>query len=74
MLWNSVKEFMPGKNAGKILIYFGSSNNMLLCTYSKEESFIFDDGYIFTKYDCKGNITKFVDFPTHWAIVNEPEI
>lgn len=72
--WNSVKELMPGTGVGKVIVYFGSSGNMLLCNYSTDEKCMFSGGHVFTRHDFKGVPTKFVDFPTHWAFINVPEV
>lgn len=74
LTWYSVRDMMPGSHVGKILVYFGSSNNMVLCNHLTDEKNIFKSGQVFSKHDYKGDLTKFVDYPTHWAQINEPEV
>lgn len=75
-MWYSIKDFLPGRNVGKILLYFSSSQNVVLVDLNDESSdtSCVTRGYVFKKKNPHDKPENFVDYPTHWMKVKFPQV
>lgn len=77
MIWNNVRDVLPGRNVRQILLYFGSSQNLVLINLDEDPS---NTSNVIREYVFKRKIhvenkpDNFVEYPTHWMEVKFPQI
>jgi hypothetical protein len=77
MIWHSIRDFLPGRNVRQILLYFASSQNLVLINLDEDPTNTSNivREYIFKrKYHVEDKPDNYIDWPTHWMEVKFPVI